>query len=418
MPLSRHFYSLDDVQSSLYYSSIHRDMAETLFWSHELLTSHSIAECISTLFESWLWNIGPLRLQWLLDSWNTLASDSLHEQDIYLATYRLRSLHRTHHDSSLWHILVLTTQSPHQPPDHITPKTPPTLPSQYNNKELYFIRSLYQGKARCAWWIACSINPIRIWELLRWYAQTYSTSSMLQVLDILPNYDKLLGYQSNEYDRIVLCLAILSCCLSPDQQKESFRPLSTSIDSHHQSILSTYQTHLGKKNARIYSIPSSSLYGTTVRGTLHWSQDNVKQLHHVEKYMIGCPFWEEAIQKYGTISEKGNIEWNSEDAMESFYQQYFPDEIPDEWTAVEKAKSHGTGVLGPTETIHLWKYSSRFLSHSAVFAWNTTHQVISYLQTLSNYTLPLSFIDLYSSLEWKVQESQLIPVRIQRSSES
>ena len=74
MPLSRHFYSLDEVQATLLHTN-------SLFWCQELILSGCIAEAISTLFQSWLWNVGPINLQWLIDAWQTLALDEISEEN-------------------------------------------------------------------------------------------------------------------------------------------------------------------------------------------------------------------------------------------------------------------------------------------------------------------------------------------------
>jgi hypothetical protein len=34
----------------------------------------------------------------------------------------------------------------------------------------------------------------------------------------------------------------------------------------------------------------------------------------------------------------------TEDDFEAFYEEFFPDDIPDEWTAEEREKSHKGGV--------------------------------------------------------------------------
>ena len=73
MPLSRHFYSLDEVQAALLHTN-------SLFWCQELILSGCIGEAISTLFQSWLWNTGPMQLQWLIDAWKTLALDEISEE--------------------------------------------------------------------------------------------------------------------------------------------------------------------------------------------------------------------------------------------------------------------------------------------------------------------------------------------------
>jgi hypothetical protein len=263
-----------------------------------------------------------------------------------LSTYQLSSLSSSQKDNSLWNILVLRLQYD-TVPDRVTFKTPHFFPF-HDEKERYFIRSLFQKKALSAWWMSTYLSSSRVWELVEWYVNHVLLSyqkEYQQCFHIFQHYEQLLGYSSDEFDIIVRCLAVSSCCLSDSQQTDSFRPM-VSVSSLP-----------SLSNQRAYSIPTSCLYASTYRGRIQWSQNDI-QLHHVEKYLIGCPYWDDIITKYAIISEKG-IQWKSDDAMESFYDTYFQQGIPDEWTKDEKQKSHGNGILGPNEPITLSKFCSK-----------------------------------------------------------
>jgi hypothetical protein len=380
MPLSRHFYSLDEVQSALHYTSTRNLPNESLFWCQELILSGCISEAISTLFESWLWHKGPFHLQWLIYAWNTLASDELSENDLLLSAYQLTLCSQKDH--SLFHILVHTTMNPIIP-DRVTPKTPPLLPSD-DNKETYFIRAIFQKKAHSAWWISQYMNTVRVWELLEWYIQHIITTtyydSYSTCFTALQNYDKLLGYKSDEYDRVVRCLMILSLCLSDEKQKQSFGPLPTEMTSRYQNELNELSQKVGRKEFRNYSIPTMCLYGSTQRGCMKWTKNNVNQLNTIEPHLIGCPFWDNAIESYGIVTENNEIKWNSDDDMEEFYTLYFPDDIPDEWTKQDKLRSHGDGVLGPNDHTTLYKFARTHLSKITRLAWNIISTTHDYLQ--------------------------------------
>jgi hypothetical protein len=381
MPLSRHFYSLDEVQAALQYTTTRNVPSESLFWCQELILSGCIGETISTLFQSWLWNTGPLRLQWLIDAWKTLASNELTEDDVLLATYRLSSIHHTCRDNSLWNILVLTAKNPDEMPDTVTRKSPPVYPSS-DEKEVYFIRAMFQGKARAAWWISQYIDNDRLWILIEWYNENINIAFKDQYiicLEALKGYDQLLGYKSEEYDVITRAAAVIMMCVDSEKQITSFKPLGQ-IDKDNLQILDELAASIGRRDRRVYQIPTSCLYGATLRGTYKWSQNNLTQLYNIEKYLVGCPFWDEVLAEYAEVDEKGNITWNSDDAMEEFYTKYFPDDIPDEWSKKDQLKSHGDGVLSPTDKPNIWKYSRNFLSRTPQLAWNTTKTVNSYLE--------------------------------------
>lgn len=58
----------------------------------------------------------------------------------------------------------------------------------------------------------------------------------------------------------------------------------------------------------------------------------------------GCRVWQEALDKHGIDREtsvaQGSLVFRSDDAFEAFYAEFFAEDIPDEWSAAEKAKSH------------------------------------------------------------------------------
>ena len=216
----------------------------------------------------------------------------------------------------------------------------------------------------------------RVWELLTWYAThcTKHSASYHTCCKALQNYEQLLGYRTDEYDTIVRCLAVLSLCLSPSQQTQSLSSLPSTIDATSLTRLAEWQQQLGRKSYRIYSIPTTCLYGTMGRGRIPWQSSTVSQLN--ETHLIGCPFWEEALSEYAVI-DTNTIHWNSE---EQFYDRYFPDDLPDEWTKAEKERSHGDGLLAPQETVHLGKYARRFLSQCARLAWSSRTAVRTFLE--------------------------------------
>lgn len=388
MPLSRHFYSLDEVHAALTYSSRRNDSIETLFWCQELILSGHIGETISTLFEAWLWHKGPFHLSWLQHAWSTLRSDTLTSDDILLAASHLSTIPYQQQDHSLWNILALSSLFQGE---RVTPKTPPWISIDIDAEELYFIRALYQGKARSAWWMAQRWEDERVWSVLESYsAHRYATHHYPTFLwDALRNYEHLLGYRSPEYDAIMRCIAVLSCCLSLEQYEKSQKELPSELTASQKNALERWASCVGRKKRRIYTIPVACLYGVTERGRHSWyvpplktegmgSYTNIRELNDIEPSLIGCPFWEEAIAEYGTIEKR--IQWNSDDDLEEFYDRYFPDDIPDEWTKAEKAVSHGDGLLGPTEVVTLFKYSRSTFTKWSRLAWNTQELVQKQLE--------------------------------------
>ena len=398
MPLSRHFYSLDEVQAALLHTTSRSNTSESLFWCKELLLSGCVGEAISTLFESWLWHTGPYRLQWLIDAWKTLAAEETSEDDILIAANNLSSISYSKRDNSLWSVLVtnaIATANASGAPDRVTPKTPAFLPSK-DLKEIYFVRALYQGKARSAWWISQYFSPDRCWELLDWYAEKvcgvhYSNYKIC--FEALFNYDKLLGYKSSEYDVICRCMAILMLCIRPEVRDQSFKAFTSEIKDKE-----SLDVNIGLKSRRLLNIPTACLYGITGRGYSSWSQNNLVQLNNIEKYLVGCPFWDDGLTDYAVIDDTGTIQWNSDNDMEEFYDKYFPDDIPDEWTAADKNKSHGGGVIAPGDKPTIWKYSRNNMMKTQHLCWDSIRDENKILKDIDIGDCNLSrIVELYKT---------------------
>lgn len=403
MSLSRHFYALDEVHSALQYSSTRNDRVETLFWCNELLRSGCVSETISTLLESWLWNKGPFCLSWILHAFSTLGGDECSEEDVLLSAYQLSCVSYLKRDHSVWSILALYALN--VPCDRVGPKT---IPHPFtNDREMYLVRAMVQGRAYSAWCMTQQMDWDRVRTILSWYSSSTSCHSFKKefqtCLRYFDEYEKLLGYRTPEYDTVFRCLTVIMICLSPLQQEESFRPLPSCLDASSKSQIDHWDSLLGTK-ARVYSIPPSALYGRTLRGRMRWTQSTISQLNDIEPHLLGCPFWEEATSEYGTILTS-TILWNSDDDREAFYQRYFPDDLPDEWTKSEKAKSHGEGIMGPTESLTMVKYARNYLSKWSRFAWNM-HPLIQRLLEGKEGTHPTSILSTN-----ELMEISMIPLR-------
>ena len=200
MPLSRHFYELDEVEAALSYTCTRNDIKESVFWSQEMIHSGCASEAISCLFQTWLWDKGPFALGWLLDSATALSGDEVTEADILLATDRLRSAYSLH-DHSLWNILFL------QPAvvERVTPKTPPLAETIASSpEELFFVRACYQGKAQSAWFMAAN-HLSDFWGMVDAYVRVILTDSdrVQSCIQLLRQYASLLGFAVDSVREVI-----------------------------------------------------------------------------------------------------------------------------------------------------------------------------------------------------------------------
>lgn len=356
MPLTRHFYSFDDVQAAIYYGGGRAAWKETVFWCRELALSGHVSEAISTLFESWLWNRGPFHMRWLLDAMDLLGGEEVSMENLLVMAEALSRCSLKDH--SLWALLVSSVVEGEADRlfDRVTRRTPlAKLPVDANEREIFLIRAMYQHKAGAAWWAIEGIPTERVESLLEWYVEHVLVGEgrgdgeeESRWYEALRGYDRLLGYRSDAYDRAILCVRVLAMCLTADQRKKSMAP-SVSSPLYRKDEAEWDQV-LGRKAGRIYPIPYYGLYGVTVRGRMRQTDTTIGELWDVRRGMIGVACWE-GIQ--------GVMEWES----------YFPDDLPDEWTAAEKEQSHGAGLLGKGEEVTLWGWMRRYMTGMTRLVW-------------------------------------------------
>lgn len=348
MPLSRHFYSLDEVQAAIVYTGSRGIPQETVFWCREAIESGCVAEAIAGLFESWLWYRGPLAMSWLVEAQRRLGGSEVTAEDVEEMACRLSQCRIKDH--SLWWLFVREGE----PADRVTPRSPCAFPSE-EEREVFFVRALYQGKARSAWWAGRAFTVERWWWLMEWYITHVVPEGDRSVLqrdvDALRGYDGLLGYVSEVYDRAVRGAILLRVCIlrSPSVLKE--REPATQI--------------LSVPEPRTLPIPTFGLYGSCHRGWMRQKESTMGDLWDVFQGMTGCPYWDEALEEVREeVREEVGI------ATVTMADKYFPHDLPDEWPVTEKEKSHGAGILREGEHVTLWGYTRRYMMGMARLVWH------------------------------------------------
>ena len=112
----------------------------------------------------------------------------------------------------------------------------------------------------------------------------------------------------------------------------------------------------GRRSARIHAIPREALHSETTRGKIPSKYTNILDIRE-PMYLLhaGCAFWRRVLVEHGIIyeAESDTLLFPSDEATEAFYDYYFPDDIPDEWSSQDQEKSHGRGcergVAPPSE---------------------------------------------------------------------
>ena len=375
--LTRHLYRYDEVRAALLWCIVSRRTTEGLFWAEELMVSGCHTELFQVLFEGWLWSVGISRLEWFRQFWILFEKPDVNEDELRLLTNSLLRL--PCRDSTTVHLLF---RGPIQSLERLppTPKTDAFLPllSTIATSPLQqaLVRYFRLGKVTSAWILAYQLlqdeGEDAWWNFLsRYELVSHGSPSVRLCFENFRTVSESL-FPEDESIRIACqATAIAFLCLSPSRQTKSIYVLpETPIDSHSASCLTEWKSLEGRRKRRIYAPPSECLSWMTSRGCNPYTKTTIKEVRNLTIDVLrekGCPFWQEVLD--------ANDPWQNDDAFEQFWDTYFPDDIPDEWSADDQKKSHGSGILRPTEEpsveklVHKW-----FFRLPSLLVWNASKE--------------------------------------------
>lgn len=345
MPLTRHLYKEDEVVAALMFSCLRGRSEDTAFWGLELLDSGMADDMILALRRTWLWGFaggagGGAAAGWILGFEEAIKGDVL-EADVLLGwALELARLGAARmQDNSVALLMALTWswkgEGSTPQPDRVnrpvlnlsTPQNKTAgSPHQGSGAEEFLAAALQQGKTVAAWTAFRALGGA--WDLLKKCSS--ENASLLDCLAAMEDVE-LLPRQA-----AAICLGrraavkLSACCLRPQEGLVA--------------KITAWRDLYGRRARRVLPIPFEALSWLTERGRcLSVYDSNEKELFRLERPIAlwGSQVWDELAE------EAGGWEMVRSDpvARETFYDTHFPDDIPDEWSRADRAKSHGSGVL-------------------------------------------------------------------------
>lgn len=375
---TRHLYRYDEVRAALLWCIFQKRMTEGLFWTQELLDSGCHTELFQIMFEGWIWSVGVARLEWFRQFWLLYEKPDVVEDDVLALVYSLFRL-PMRDSSTLFLLLSAPVRELERLPP--TPKADallPTLSKCINTDEKKaFFRYVRLGKASSAWRLAYHLiqeeGEESMWALLTQIEfSTQGCPSARQCFEGFQGVCSSLFPDDSSMRLACQATAVGFLCLSSKLQTKSCYVLpEVSIDPHTQKQFQEWKALEGKRKRRIYAPPSDCLSWMTSRGCNPYTKTTLKEVRSLSIDILrekGCPFWQEVLETHNP--------WSNDDAFEEFWDTYFPDDIPDEWSLEDQKKSHGNGVLRPQETPLFWKQVHKwFFRMSSLLIWNPHAQI-------------------------------------------
>ena len=347
MVLTKHLYRRDEVVAAFLYSLKQRRQ-EAHFWLYELEVSKLKHHVKGILLVAWLMRVGLRRLSWL-HHW--CGTHNFQDSRILLCE-ELLSL--TERDSSIWWVIW----------HGATSETMPTITLK---------QAILENNLCAAWWYLSRFDKTTFWNTVRLYTLETPVEQFLDSLQ----------YDLGSYELFGRCVAtallVAHKTLDPSSSKDIIVPLSEGTRNMYRYI-ETIPSITSIKEHRLYPIPWECLFGMTKRGS---GISTLSELHNLEKNLIRSPVWIEIMEPY---MNETKTSWLSEDLRTLFYEQNFPYEngdIPDEWSVIEKQKSHGD-IIPPVGQPTFGRWWRNWTIQERLYVWNNHSSAI---QTWMNETL-------------------------------
>jgi hypothetical protein len=315
MGLTKHLYREDEVESALLFSIHLGRIPETAFWALELIDSDMTLQMLTNLLRGWLWFFGPRELGWF-QSFRALWTAEELDTDVCL-DLAIQLARCKEKDASVLGLLAYGLQEGTKEPDRASEAGP-----------------WMQGKGRLAW--SLSLDK---WDELPTRAQTkHGEVGETTVKDLLSAPDWMAAAWSEDLLWPCRAAAVAMICLP----KLIVRPL-TAIPDHYVATVAEWKAIEGRRARRAFEIPSFSLGYRTQRGrTLTvYDSNETEIMGAITRSLRGSIYWDRIAEELGgwTAIKRGD------ETREDFFDTFFPDDIPDEWSSKDRKQSHGGGIL-------------------------------------------------------------------------
>ena len=319
MPLTRHLYREDEVTAALIFCILRGRHVEAAFWCTEMMESHMIDELFITMRRAWFYGVGIQSLGWLRALQTVEAAEAIGAERILEL---VQQLCRAKKDRSAVTLLAtdLTVQ-----PDRVNAGAASGTPLEQLVK-----LAVAQRRTTTAWGgLQASPDPDELLKRLAMSKHGVAGAKALKALMAEP----LSPWEA----RAMACAAL---CLNREEFITSWAAAPQPLLRELTAGLKDWGG-LRPRRRRVFSVPPECLYYFTERGRTVSVYDTTEKeiMGRLEKTgaLWGSVYWDvvadwQAVKSIDTVRE-------------AFYDEHFPDDIPDEWSAADRAKSHGGGPL-------------------------------------------------------------------------
>ena len=345
--LTKHLYRIDEVLSSLRWSIITHNITETAFWTIELYQSNLSQECLELLETIWVYHIGfgswfLLRLIFKIYEEGDITQEDLVSIACAFAKRRLC-------DSTVFHLLLRGSIS-----DSV--KSFPHSKDYLTAQEAIH-DCLSRGKLQEAWHLSKYMTEKELWQTLEPIATSFQRQDA---------FENIKGLRSCRRESLALAFTLVSLdeisWIASQEEIENCIPIEIcqAIDEWNS------ETNIRKRRAIKPKI-EALLYLTKRSDQTPYISSEPDIQHGLLETLLNSEYWSGILHEFMTENK-----WKSERHKEVFYETYFPQDIPDEWSLADREKSHGRG-LGKSKEQARIRFIQLTLQYSkSLELWNST----------------------------------------------
>jgi len=302
--LSRHLYRIDEVKACCYYSLLKRNYREALFWSMELCDSLCSAELLEIMMRAWFY--GGASYVVLVDLIMLMKKDEISVEEILPFVGALCASEK---DASVLYLLACGSADWEKQPDTFA------FRMVGNSAE---VEAIKQRKVLFAWTLLrCQWS----WPLIL----GLTTSKTRPLVELLK--------EQTEFVWESRAAALLLICGLGNTKAARYH-----VD---EKLVAEWSELEGRRARRQFRIRPEACLAVTERSKMERNTTNIEEIREPLTALHGSPYWDTIAAEFGGWKPI----YKNDASKEAFYDLYFPDDIPDEWSASDQEKSHGRGFL-------------------------------------------------------------------------
>ena len=366
MELTRNLYRLAEVKASLIFCLVNGKTKSALFWCEEILASECGWILGEVFIQSWIWYACPYDVTLIYDIRNADYDCDVDDSLIQIVMRLTAAIQKGERN-----VIQTLTSGLRTHPTGYTRK--PMDPIEQKKTKIHHVLS----DAACRglgdrMWYYLSRNLDFAPNLGLLVRGTKKEKKILQMA--VQTLIDLSAHDPYKLPALAACCLIISC--RSDKRKIICQKQYDFDDAaKYRLSIASWLAKQGKRSGRIFDVEPVGILGLRKQSSMQEIWDIYPALKE------GTPFWKRITEAYDLADDS---------SRESFYDTWFPNDIPDEWSLDDQKKSHGDA----TSSLSCRKYSELYFRSFVKSKYFGLYLLVAEKQ--SNF---LDFDDLYKNIK-------------------